>query len=339
MASELNSKILSISPAETVSSTEKYQRLMQLEACVGERDAKKIHDFIETHSAKWISNQDTFLRHADDACPRTLRVVYDASSQKTHVYVWINRKQKGDTQLGKGAQSVITCALDYYSGLKNAKIATPIGGKDDSDSTDPSYNGIPLSLLFDMVTPSIEETMEVLEAVKGKPGIVKVIDICRYPDKKKPNKEKLAITQEWMQESFPAFISRDPSIEDKHIVALDLLQGLTSLHESGYAHRDLSAVNMMVNTDPEIRGAIIDLGSSMKINEKRKRLDIQTMGGNLLKLYARNSVLPDGLFKLLIDMRDNRIDSAQKVFTEFSKIVKTHLQEISLDECLKPGSN
>ena len=218
----------------------------------------KIALFIETELPKKVAeNGIYYFSRAETKLARTIEV--DPQSKK----IFIHLKQHGIKELGRGARKSVTYSI-LYSNKKPKKVAH-------SHTTYPNENEAQANI-----------------DLKDGPGIYKIISVLADSRDESPNKYSF-VSKYYPLGDFDNYLKtckKRLKFRDRFRFCRDIMTGIQSLHNKGYAHRDLGFKNYFAEKrNKKVRLLVADFGRA-------------TQGGNTEEKGAQGGYslcAPEGL--------------------------------------------
>jgi len=197
--------------------------------------------FMETDLEKYIAARKFYLREQETGLPRTCE--YDPKSKHRFIHLGTNHIPK----IGEGCHKVVTKSI-LYDPVKPEMCANCRTGTGD------------------------KKEMAIMEKLQGTPGLVEGRAFITHTQKRDGENKLEIICQLYNCKSLRSiYFSKNPkfSLVEKMKIALDLITGLSGMHEKKFGHRDLHSGNYLVDVmqpgaGPRVvRAAIVDFGRTL----------------------------------------------------------------------------
>ncbi len=214
---------------------------------ISAKEAQLIQNYVAVHLEDWKKEipPDGFMRLEKSpskigGLPRTLEV-FKAADGNLHVMVLC--KTKGNIKaLGKGGAKSAKLAVEWLSGERMANLVI----KDNPN------------------IGKLKAEAALMQKVGGQPGIADPMKFV-HAYQKAGGEDKVSLFMPMYKSSLEKLPKR-LSLEDKRILAKDIIDGLGALERAGIEHRDLKTDNIFLERkEGKYRARIADFGESREM--------------------------------------------------------------------------
>ncbi len=199
---------------------------------------KQVYDYVRANRGRY---PERYIRPKDSGLARAI------SFNRGSIVVHFNKKKKGDERLGKGSAKNVNIAIEMGTGT----LFATAGCEQDCS-----------------------EEFKYLEAFKGDPGFIQLIDCVEYESKKGAGKKYRAIFEFCNQRSLEVVLmNRKLTVGEQKTIFYTLIEKVALMHEKDYLHRDLKMGNIFLHqVDKKIlRPVIGDFGSACRQEDESSR--------------------------------------------------------------------